>query len=41
VEHGVALPDADGDKVPVEDRLPDSVPQGVGVEVPDREVAPG
>jgi hypothetical protein len=40
VVHGVELPDAEGDGVPLEDRHAEDVPQGVGEVEEDREVVP-
>lgn len=40
VAHGVELPDAEGDGVPVEDRHAEDVPQEVGDVEADREVVP-
>ena len=40
VGHGVALPDAQGDRVPDEDRHADAVPQGVGEAEVERQLVP-
>ena len=40
VAHGVALPEADGDGVPEDDRLAEDVPQWVGETEVDKEVVP-